>query len=297
MRVLSSLGLSAAFCLAALSPALAQQQTADTSEASSHAPQEPLWELRIGASALQSPDYPGAKDQSLNWVAAPILIYRGEKIRFGDFSVARAIATETKRFELDLSADAVYSANSDDGVREGMPDLDYLLQIGPQAVVNFHDTGWTADGRKQLKLLMPVRGVAATDFSAIDHAGWIAEPQLVYRRQYGSRLRQSWSATLFATFADADLAGYWYDVAPEYATVERPAYAAESGYVASGMRLSWTRELTDRFQVFLTWQGRSLSGAANADSPLLNEDFTQAASVSFVWKAAMSKRPARNDDM
>lgn len=267
-------------------------------EGNAYVPDEPLWEVRIGGTGLYGPDYPGASDSSANGVVAPLVIYRGEKVRFGEYGVARAIAAENKRFELDLSVDAVYSANSTDGgAREGMPDLDYLLQIGPQLVVNFKDTGWTSEGRKSLKLRSPVRAVAATDFKGIDHVGYIAEPQLVYQRKYGGDLRSGWSTTLFATFADEGLNDYWYGVGPQFVTAERDYHDGKAGYVSTGFRASWTRELTDDFQVFLTYQGRSFSGAANEDSPLLQEDFTHAASVSFVWKAFKSKRAARNDEM
>lgn len=287
----------AGFCLAGLSLA-APIAAADDDALGEFVPDEPLWELRLGGSTLYSPDYPGAEDESLNGVVAPIFIYRGERIRFGEYGVARAIATETPRFEFDISADAVYSANSeDDGARAGMPDLDYLLQIGPQAIWNIHDTGWTAKGRTSFQLLLPVRGVAATDLSSIDHAGWIAEPQFLYRQRYGGDLRQSWSAALFWTFGDEDLNSYWYEVAPQYATADRSAYEAEGGLVSTGLRLSWTKELTDSFQIFLTYQGRAFEGAANADSPLLRKDVTHAGSISFVWRALQSKQPARNDDM
>jgi len=275
--------------------ALAEEAASDNK---SYVPDEPLWELRIGGTSLYGPDYPGAEDQSLNGVVAPLIIYRGDRIRFGEFGVARAIATETKQFELDLSVDAVYSASSDDdGARSGMPDLDYLLQIGPQAVVNLYDTEWKATGRKDLKLLLPVRAVASTDFTSIDHVGYIAEPQLVYRQQYGGSRRSSWSVTLFSTFADEGLNDYWYGVDPAFATIGRPEYTAKAGYLSSGVKASWTRELTDDIQVYLTYQGRSFSGAANENSPLLSADFTHAVSFSFVWKALKSKRPARNDDM
>ncbi len=287
--------LVAAASFAALGAGAATAQDADEN---SFVPDEPLWELRVGGSTLYGPDYPGASDTSVQGVVAPLFIYRGERIRFGEYGVARAIATETKRFELDVSLDAAYSANSDDdGARAGMPDLDYLFGIGPQAIINLSDTGWTADGRKQWRLLLPVRAVAGTDFSSFDAVGYIAEPQIVYQRKYGGDLRSGWSVTLFSTFVDEGLGDYWYEVEPRYATAFRPAYDGKSGYVSTGIRGSWTRELTDDFQVFLTYQGRSFEGASNADSPLLREDFTHAFSISFVWKALKSKRPARNDDM
>jgi MipA family protein len=291
MKPMRAAALLAAGMLAA--PALAQ---APPQGPPGYAPDEPLWELRVGASGLYGPVYPGASENKLNGVGAPLFIYRGERIRFGEYGVARAIAAETRRFQLDVSLDAAYAAE-DAEARAGMPDIDYLFQIGPQAVYRLMDTGWTADGRTEVTAFLPVRGVAATDFSSIDHAGWLAEPAIAFRRQYAGERRHSWTARLFASFADEDLQAYWYEVAPAFAIAGRPAYDAEGGYLSTGVNLSWTRELTEDFQIFLTYQGRYFGGSANADSPLLEEDWTNAVSVSFVWTALQSRRPARNQDM
>ena len=287
-------------CLALVVPALvvvvAGPAVAQSPAPNSLAPDEPLWEVRLGATALYGPVYPGASETTTNGVAAPLVIYRGDRIRFGEYGVARAIAAETRRFQLDVSLDAAYSAE-DAEARAGMPDLDYLFQIGPQAVIRLADSGWTAEGRTEVTAFLPVRGVASTDFTSIRHAGWLTEPAITYRRQFNRDLRESWNVSLFTSFADEELMDYWFGVAPVYATLARPAYAAEGGYLASGLKASWTREITDDFQVFLTYQGRVFSGSANERSPLLQEDVTHAVSYSFVWKALKSKRRAKNEDM
>lgn len=272
----------------------AAQQAAVTVD--SYAPKEPLWELRVGGSALYGPVYPGASQSKLNGVGAPLFIYRGKRIRFGDYGVARAIAAEAKRVEFDVSLDAAYAANNAKA-RAGMPKLDYLFQIGPQAVIHLADTGWTADGRTELTAFVPVRGVASSDFKSIEHAGWLAEPGVMYRRQYPGDLRQSWNAKLFVSFADQGLMDYWYGVAPRYAISGRPAYAAKGGYLSTALNVSWTKELTHDFQVYLTYQGRYLAGSTNEASPLLRRDVTHAVSLSFVWKALKSRQPAQNDEM
>jgi MipA family protein len=280
----------------ALAAATAPCAIAQERDPASLAPDEPLWELRVGATALYGPAYPGSSQMVTNGVGAPLFIYRGDRIRFGEYGVARAIAAENKTFELDLSLDAAYSAEDADA-RAGMPDLDYLFQIGPQGVWHISDTGWTGDGRTEVTAFLPVRAVAASDFKSIGHEGWLTEPSIMFRRQYNSQLRHSWNAQLFASFADENLMDYWYGVAPQYATATRPAYIAEGGYLATGLKLSWTREITDDLQIFLTYQGRVFSGSANERSPLLEEDVTHALSFSFVWKALKSKSRAKNDDM
>ncbi len=252
--------------------------------------------MRIGGTGLYGPVYPGSSQNKLNGVGAPLFIYRGDRIRFGEYGVARAIAAENSKFEFDLSLDAAYSAQ-DAKARDGMPGLDYLFQIGPQVVYHIADTGWTSNGRTEITAFLPVRGVAASDFKSVEHVGWLAEPAIMYRRIYPGDLRTSWNAKLFVSVADEGLMDYWYGVAPQYATLARPAYAAKGGYLSTSLNVSWTRELTENFQVYLTYQGRLLSGSANERSPLLEKDFTNAVSLSFVWKVLKSKRPARNDSM
>jgi outer membrane scaffolding protein for murein synthesis (MipA/OmpV family) len=258
--------------------------------------QDPLWEVRVGGTGLYGPVYPGASENKINGVGAPLLIYRGDRIRFGEYGVARAIAAETKKLELDVSLDAVYAAR-DAKARAGMPDLDYLFQVGPQAVWHIADTGWTANGRSELTAFLPVRGVAASDFKSIEHVGWLAEPAIAYHRVYAGDLRTTWTAKVFVSLADEGLMDYWYGVAPAFATPTRPAYEAKGGYLSTAVNLSWSRELTRDFQIYLTYQGRLLSGSANSRSPLLQEDFTNAVSFSFVWKILKSKRPTRNDSI
>ena len=258
--------------------------------------QEPLWEVRVGATGLYGPVYPGASQSKVNGVGAPLLIYRGDRIRFGEYGVARAIAAENQKFELDVSLDAVYAARNAKS-RAGMTDLDYLFQIGPQAVWHIADSGWTSNGRTEITALLPVRGVAASDFKSIEHIGWLAEPAIMFRRIYPGDLRTSWNAKLFVSVADEGLMGYWYGVDPAFATPTRPAYAAKGGYLSTALNVSWTKELTKDFQIYLTYQGRALSGSANESSPLLQDKLTHAVSFSFVWKVLKSKRPARNDGM
>jgi outer membrane scaffolding protein for murein synthesis (MipA/OmpV family) len=258
--------------------------------------QDPLWEIRAGGTALYGPVYPGASENKVNGVGAPLIIYRGERIRFGEYGVARAIAAESKKLELDVSLDAVYAAR-DAKARTGMPDLDYLFQVGPQVVWHITDTGWTSNGRSELTAFLPVRGVAASDFKSIEHVGWLAEPAIAYHRVYPGDLRTTWTAKVFASFADEGLMDYWYGVNPAFATVLRPTYEAKGGYLSTALNLSWSRELTKDFQVYITYQGRLLSGSANERSPLMQEDFTNAISFSFVWKILKSKRPARTDSI
>lgn len=288
------LALGAAALGFTATPAFAQDEAPP---APATAAEQPLWELRLGGSALYAPDYPGSDDSHWHAVGAPIFVYRGDRIRIGadePNAAARAIAIENRRFEISISADASYGTDSSENdAREGMPDLDPQFEIGPQLTINLIDSGWTDDGRRRLRILLPVRDVGATDFKSWDNLGYIFQPTLTYRRQTLDR-KMSFSTSLAAVFASEGVQDYYYQVDPAYATADRPAYDAQGGYLGTHLQISGRREIRPGLNVYLTYRLRSLAGAENEDSPLHREDLTQAFSVSAVWTALRSDRPARN---
>ena len=290
---------AAALSMAAAPAAFAQDDTQAQSQTQTDAEHLPLWELRLGGSALYAPDYPGSDDYHVHAVGAPLFIYRGERLRIGNDepnAIARAIAVENRRFELSVSVDANYGADSSNNdARQGMPDLDTQLEIGPQLTVNLIDTGWTDDGRRRLRILLPVRDVGATDFKHWDNLGWIFQPTLTYRRQWADG-KASFSTSLAVVYASEGVQDYYYQVDPLYATASRPAYDAQGGYLGTHLQISGRREIRPGLNVYLTYRLRSLAGAENEDSPLHREDLTQAFSISAVWTAFHSQQSARNHD-
>lgn len=274
-------------------------QSADA-QSDSGRDQLPLWELRLGASGLAAPDYPGSDHYQIRGVGAPLFVYRGERIRIGGDepnAAARAIAIQQRTFELDLSVDAAYGADSSENdARAGMPDLDTQLEIGPQLTINLQDTGWTHEGRRRLRLLLPVRHVGATDFKNYEELGYIFQPALTYRRQFPGERTMSFSTTFALTFASEGVQDYYYQVDPAFATPVRPAYDADGGYLGAHLQFSGRTEIFENTHLFVTYRMRSLDGAANQESPLHRENLTHALSLSLVWTAMRSNRPARDRD-
>ena len=76
----------------------------------------------------------------VNVVPLPIPIYRGRFLRLFEDSEnpIRGRVFERDRIKLDLDFDLTFPADSDDiDVRTGMPDLDLLLQAGPELDFQF----------------------------------------------------------------------------------------------------------------------------------------------------------------
>ena len=239
---------------------------------------EPLWEAGIGGGAFYAPDYPGSNEHNANGLAAPYVIYRGDVFRLGDDSIVKGVFLETERFEFDVSFDASFDADSDDNdARMGMPDLDFLGEVGPQLTVNL---GEYHGG--QLQLALPVRAVFSTDFSDLDHRGYVFNPQISYEREEFFESLDIF-LKLGATFATEELHDYFYQVEEQYATSSRMLYDAEAGYMGSELVAAFSYGITDRIRFFTGVQVSYHGGAANEDSPLFLDSLTSSVGAGFAW--------------
>lgn len=240
---------------------------------------EPLWELGVGAFGLYAPDYPASSEMSFNGLALPYGIYRGEVLRVDDEDGARLVPVETQAYEISLSAGASFGARSEGrGVREGLPDLDPLIELGPQVI--FRGPGFGPPSRRgQLDFALQARVVASLDFdnASATYRGVVFEPEVEARWPdalgRGTELRTS-IGPIFATQA---LQEYFYEVAPQFVRPGRPAYQAEGGYLGTDLVVSLSYDLTPRITAFGGVSASSHAGAANTDSPLFEEDLTGAA--------------------
>lgn len=245
------------------------------------AEQHPLWEVGAGAAVVSFPDYRGADKQRSYVLPIPYFVYRGDVIQV-DRDKVRGLLFKTDRVELDVSFNgSVPIKSSDNAARQGMPDLDPTLEIGPSLNVLL---GQSADHRLVFKL--PVRAVIASDFRSATDRGVLAHPQL----NLDVRAGEGWRLGFVAgpLFADRRYHRYFYGVEPAYATASRPAYRAGGGY--SGAQ--FISAVSRRFENF--WVGGFLKydyigGAAFDDSPLVKRRSNFAAGLGVTWILARSK--------
>lgn len=251
----------------------------------------PLWEIGVGAGGRYGADYPASSERHMRGLALPVVIYRGEVFRLGDGQAARAIAFENERFELDLSFDAAFDADSEkNDRRSGMPDLDYLFQVGPQLKINLQELRFSDDSHARLVLALQARSVFSTDLRGIDHRGYVFEPMIRYRHH--GWLHPNFDATLSIRplWASAQLHEYFFDVSPVYVTGDRPLHESGGGYFGTGINLYGSHRVDEKLSVFLGIQATSHHGAANEDSPLFEKRFTTGLTAGFVWYLRSSQR-------
>lgn len=287
LRRISTLLFAVAVAVGAVTPARAGSADADVDvDVESGRGEVPKWEIGLAGGGGWTPHYPAADQSGGAVVALPYLIYRSRYFRVGEGGLVSGRFVRTERLSVTASISGSLPANSEDNrARRGMPDLDTLFEIGPQAVI----TVYKEPNRDSVSLKLPLRAVVSTDFSGLDYRGVVFQPRLSYRREHLFGTALAGSVGIGPTFASGLLMDYFYDVPPMYATAERPAYEAGGGYMGSDLTAGLSYRFSDRFRLFVGTQLSYYGGAANDDSPLYRSDTGVKAGVGFVWKAWTSK--------
>lgn len=224
------------------------------------------WELGIGLGVLDIPFYPGSSQSKTYLVPIPHLFYRSDNIEVDNGLQATFYKTPSVR--LDLSADFGVPVNSEDSIaRQGMPDIDLVVQIGPSMEITL------AGGRfkpSHTRLELPVRAAVATDFNSADHVGWIFEPRVTYetRRPYKTGFAYLLSGGL--RYATEKYNDYYYAVDPAFVTSQRVGFDSDGGYAGLFVDAiaNWR---TDDLIYFAFFRYQNLSGTEFVNSPLVEQ--------------------------
>jgi len=253
-----------------------------------YAEEVPLWEAGLGLALVNTPAYRGVDARRTFVFPFPYINYNGRVMK-AEGNTVRGMLFYSDNIELNISAGGSTPGNSDDlETRRGMPDLDPAMEIGPTLNLMLAEQ----QGHKwKLGARFPARAVLSTDFSSVEYRGWLFNPHL------NLDLRDSWPGpgwkwgfAIGPLFATARYHEYFYSVAPQYATLSRPAYTAEGGY--SGMR--FTTALSKRYNRL--WLGgyvryEAIDGAVFDDSPLVNSghDFSAGFAIAWIFNQSSKK--------
>jgi outer membrane scaffolding protein for murein synthesis (MipA/OmpV family) len=253
---------------------------------------QPLWEFGLGAGTLLFDDYRGANALHGYVLPVPYIVYRGDFLK-ADRNGMRGLFYERPNVELNLSLNATIPVRSrDSSARSGMPDLDPTVEVGPS--LDWH-LWQSVNGRVRTDLRLPLRAV----FTIAAHPraiGFFAAPAVAIDLVPGST-GGGWNVGALAgpLFADHRYHGYFYDVAPAYATAQRPAYAASGGYSGSQALLSVSRRYRD-FWVGAYLRHDWLGGAVFMTSPLVQQNSYWAGGIAMAWMIGQSSQRVDTDE-
>ncbi|MDP2238783.1 MAG: MipA/OmpV family protein [Burkholderiales bacterium] len=253
---------------------------------SGHAEQKPLWEAGLGVGAVTFPDYRGSDRTQTYVLPVPYFVYRGEFLK-ADRNGVRGRFFDSDRVELNVTMNASAPVDSrDNATRQGMSDLKPTVEIGPSLDLTLWRSG---DKRTKLDLRLPlVTGVTVE--GSPQSTGWQFSPRVNLDLQDPGGMG-GWNLGLVAgpLFGDRKKHQYFYSVAQQYATPERPAYEARRGYAGT----QFLAALSKRFPSY--WVGGflrydTLSGAVFGDSPLVRRSNYLAGGIAIAWIIGESSR-------
>jgi len=248
-----------------------------------HAQELPLWELGAGAGLITANDYRGSSSRSTYAAPIPYFVYRGEKLRF-DKSGLRGIFFDRDNVTLNLSINGSIPADSEDNkAREGMPDLLPTVEIGPSMELTLY-----RHKSHRARLILPVRGVLATNLKESEFIGWVFYPHLNLDMPQTYK-KWEFGFNLGPLFASNRYNEYYYNVGQAYVTPDREAYQADGGFSGTSLILSAARRGENFwFSSFIRYD--NLSGATFEDSPLVETNNYLMAGVAMTWNFARSKK-------
>lgn len=240
---------------------------------------KPKWELGVGLGVLSLPHYRGSDQRSEYAAPIPYVRYNGKRLKV-DKEGGRFFFYNGKDINVDIStAFALPVDSKDNRAREGMTDLDPIIELGPRVEFKLYQS---EDKNIRFRFAMPLRAALATDLSHTQAIGWVFSPYLQLRY-----FNTGWESAISVgpTWASEEYHDYFYEVAPQYTTATRPAYNAQAGY--SGSRITIT--LSKRFNKL--WFGLfakydNLNDTVFIDSPLIkqNHSYMVGAALSWVFK-------------
>ena len=242
------------FCIAS-SPGAAADENA-----------KPLWELGIGVTALQSPQYRGDRRDEIQYIPFPSMIYRGKNLNI-DRDGIQGLLFKSESVKINISGNAATAVRSDDtALRQGMRDLDASLEFGP--ALEFYLLRDQID----LGLSFTFRAALATDFRSLKHIGWTSNPHFFYMNDHFIAPFHRLSIATGPVFADERFHRYYFDVEARDVNASRQEYTAGAGYGGWRSTISLSRYLTPQFWIAGFVRHDSLHHARYSDSPLVGKN-------------------------
>lgn len=248
--------------------------------------EKPLIEMGVSGGGGFVPDYPGADQGRIRYLAFPTLYLRGKILRNDDEDGSRARIFNSTRLALELSASGSFpTKSSDNRARRGMDDLEWLGELGPRLFYSVLSTP-----KESLRVSIAVRAAASTDTKKITYRGLTLTPSLAYERKriWGDYV--SVSMRVAPEFASRELHSYYYSVPEKDATAERPFYSAGAGYIETWFSTSLGYE-RGPYGIYAGLGMNVLEGAANRSSPLFKDSITFAGFIGFRYFFYKSEAP------
>jgi len=249
---------------------------------------KPQIEWGLGGAAINSSAYPSSSVNIQRQFVLPWFIYRGDSVQVKDGGI-KLIAYESDRLLIDLGLGGSLNADtSETPIRDGMPDIDFLFELGPQFNFSISDhqrKNW----RNRVNWVSAYRFALSTDLRRLDYRGPVATTELRYRKDSLTNNKVSFEAELEATWAGNGLMDYFFAVDPEFETDTRPQFSANAGYLGLDLSLGLQYEFSPALSAFASIGVTNYAGSRNEDSPLFEDENNARVFLAVIWRLYASE--------
>ena len=225
------------------------------------------------------PHYPASDQSSSKSLALPVVVYRGDILKSDQEEGTRAELYTSRELDVNLSFGARFSNDSKDNrARIGMPDLNYILEVGPS--INYKIL---REKKKRLfTLQVPLRFTTETNFKMYNYLGVVFEPEVKLQFFNVGTQNLKLTSSLSLEFFSDRIAKYFYEVEPRYATIDRPSYDSRAGFSTVTFGQSASYDYRD-FKVVAGVNYNDYSFSENRNSPLYKTKNNYSVFSALIW--------------
>lgn len=243
---------------------------------------EPLWEYGLGLGYVHFEQYPSSNQFTDLALPFPTFQYRGKILRADDREGARAFLYKDLIFSFEITG-GFYPAldSSVNDARNGMPDLPWMFQIGPQAVTKLYEN---------LEFKLSVLHSVGTDFAFTKQAGQVLNANLIYRWDgHVNEQKTSGHLALNVRAGTKEFLATYFEVKEKYMTTDRRTYEVKAGLLNHELTYfqSFHRGFTNFYLGIAVADYRS---SANRQSPLHKSDQNISYLMGLTYTLGASKK-------
>ena len=240
---------------------------------------KPLYEIGAGMIGLSVPNYPGAKSSTFRAIPFPWVIYRGDLLK-ADEEGNRLQFLKNDFFEVGLSGGFNFPIDSNENdAREGMPNTDALIGIGPGLIVRL-----PTQSLQRFTFGLGIRAnFAANTAGNLKEHGFIIEPNLRYWVKTSRTSPLTIFSSLSLAYADQKYHSFFYDIDEQYKTSNRESYKSKSGLVDLAGSLGFSLDLSKKSSFFTGLTYSNLTVSANKESSLVESQHNIGYVFGFAW--------------
>lgn len=216
----------------------------------------------LGLSFLSTPSYIGSSKQNNMILPFPYIEYKGKYFSVDKDKIYNELY-DTNNINLEVSIRGMLPVDSENTSRQGMPDLDALLEVGPKITYNILK-------KKDVNVSMqiPLRLAFSIGEDLFKYQGYYTSLDLNYKNKLFDDF--NFSFTTGFSFSDKKLNNYYYGVEDKYITNTREKYEANSGYSSFHNTFSITKK-DDNFWYGCFFKHYYLKESTFENSPLVDK--------------------------